>query len=146
MSDREIREGIERDTDARFKQSIASLYDRAAPIYDQVGPSLFQQAAARLVDLAGVAAGARVLDVGTGRGAVLLAVAGRVGPTGVLVGIDLSEGMVREAVCSTGLITGAGYWPTILKSAPQDRISRRSYAIPPSEAASFHFISGQKTI
>jgi ubiquinone/menaquinone biosynthesis C-methylase UbiE len=83
--------------ESRFKQTIASLYDRAAPIYDQVGPSFFQEAAARLVDLADVGAGARVLDIGTGRGAVLLAAAGRVGPTGLLVGIDLSEGMVREA-------------------------------------------------
>jgi ubiquinone/menaquinone biosynthesis C-methylase UbiE len=81
----------------RFKQTIASLYDRAAPIYDQIGPSFFQQAAARLVELAGVASGAHVLDVGTGRGAVLLAAAERVGPTGLLVGVDLSEGMMREA-------------------------------------------------
>jgi ubiquinone/menaquinone biosynthesis C-methylase UbiE len=83
--------------DSRYKQSIASLYDRAAPIYDQVGPSFFQQVAARLVDLVGVGAGARVLDVGTGRGAVLLAAAEQVGPTGLLVGIDLSAGMVRQA-------------------------------------------------
>src|SRR5712691_7784682 len=94
--------GSERDEqrmaeESRFKKTIASLNDRAAPIYDQIGPSFFQQAAARLVDLVGVSAGARVLDVGTGRGAVLLAATERVGPTGFLVGIDLSEGMVKEA-------------------------------------------------
>jgi ubiquinone/menaquinone biosynthesis C-methylase UbiE len=83
--------------ESRFKQAIASLYDRTAPIYDQIGPSFFQQAATRLVDLAEVGAGARVLDVGTGRGVVLLAAAEPVGPAGFLVGIDLSEGMVREA-------------------------------------------------
>src|ERR1700737_4828278 len=83
--------------ESRFKQTIAGLYDRAAPIYDQVGPSFFQQAAARLVELVDIRAGARILDVGTGRGAVLLAAAERVGPTGLLVGIDLSAGMVREA-------------------------------------------------
>ena len=83
--------------ESRFKQTIASLYDRAAPIYDQIGPSFFQQAAARLVELVDVRAGARVLDVGTGRGAVLLAATDRVGSAGFLVGIDLSEGMVREA-------------------------------------------------
>jgi SAM-dependent methyltransferase len=40
--------------------------------------------------------GARVLDVATGRGAVLFAAAERVGPGGRVLGVDLSDGMVRE--------------------------------------------------
>ena len=39
--------------------------------------------------------GQRVLDIATGRGAVLFPAAQRVGPSGRAIGIDLSEGMVQ---------------------------------------------------
>jgi SAM-dependent methyltransferase len=51
----------------------------------------------RLVDLAGVHAGDAVLDVGCGRGAVLLPAAEQVGPSGRAVGVDLSPELVRLA-------------------------------------------------
>lgn len=83
--------------DSTAKQYVAALYDRAAPSYDRVGPSFFQHAARRLVELAEVRPGARVLDVGTGRGAVLFAAVERIGPQGYALGVDLSEGMVGQA-------------------------------------------------
>jgi SAM-dependent methyltransferase len=42
----------------------------------------------RLVELANISAGARVLDIGSGRGTSLLPAAARVGPRGLAVGID----------------------------------------------------------
>ncbi len=79
------------------KQSIEQLFDGAAAAYDRTGPSLFARWGARLVELMAPEPGAHVLDVATGRGAVLLPTAHRVGPGGHVVGIDLSAAMVEEA-------------------------------------------------
>jgi ubiquinone/menaquinone biosynthesis C-methylase UbiE len=48
------------------------------------------------VELAQLPPGATVLDVATGRGAVLFPAAERVGPQGSVIGIDLSRVMIRE--------------------------------------------------
>lgn len=53
----------------------AEVFDRAAPTYDRVGVDFFAVFGQRLVDLCGVRAGESVLDIGTGRGAVLGAAA-----------------------------------------------------------------------
>lgn len=79
-----------------IKGQWAALFGRAAPLYDTVIP-FFARIGARLVDHAGIRPGERVLDVGTGRGAVLLAAAERVGAAGRVVGIDLAPEMVEAA-------------------------------------------------
>jgi ubiquinone/menaquinone biosynthesis C-methylase UbiE len=48
------------------------------------------------VDVAEIAAGANVLDVAAGRGALLFPAAAKVGPTGHVTAIDFSPDMVRE--------------------------------------------------
>jgi ubiquinone/menaquinone biosynthesis C-methylase UbiE len=73
------------------------VFDRAAPSYDGVAGGYHDHFGQRLVDLAGIEPGDRVLDVACGRGAVLLPVAARVGATGRAVGVDLSPEMVRLA-------------------------------------------------
>jgi ubiquinone/menaquinone biosynthesis C-methylase UbiE len=78
------------------KQGIAGLFGRAAPTYDSVGPRFFSQFGRRLVELAQLHPGASVLDVATGRGAVLFPAAQQVGSQGHVMGIDLAEGMVKE--------------------------------------------------
>ena len=62
-----------------------------------VGPGLFAAWGRRLVDLLAPAPGVHLLDVATGRGAVLLPAAQRIGPTGEAVGVDLSAPMADEA-------------------------------------------------
>lgn len=79
------------------KQAIAGLFGRCAPLYDRVGPRFFSHFGRRLVELAGIPSGARVLDVATGKGAVLVAAVEAVGPLGHVTGVDLSDAMVREA-------------------------------------------------
>ncbi|MGB8346119.1 MAG: methyltransferase domain-containing protein [Ktedonobacteraceae bacterium] len=78
------------------KTNIAGLYNRVASLYGQVGPDVFVDAGRRLVEHMDIAAGAKALDVGVGRGANLFPAAGKVGPRGQVIGIDLAENMVRE--------------------------------------------------
>jgi ubiquinone/menaquinone biosynthesis C-methylase UbiE len=79
------------------KEMLEQIFDGAAGLYDQAGPSVFRQFGARLVDLIALAPDTRVLDVGTGKGAVLIPAAPRVGATGRIIGIDLSSAMLEEA-------------------------------------------------
>lgn len=79
------------------KTLIAGVFDRASETYDDVGVEYFSAFGRRLVELAGVAAGESVLDVGCGRGAVTFAAAEAVGPEGSVLGVDLAPGMVQRA-------------------------------------------------
>ena len=73
------------------------VFSRAASANNRVGPQPFTHFARRIVELARVRAGSRVLDVATGTGAILLAAAERAGAHGDLVGVDLSEAMLARA-------------------------------------------------
>ncbi len=81
---------------AERKRHVAGVFGRAASSYDQIGPRFFSHFGRRLVEVAGIQAGSRVLDVATGRGAVLFPAAERVGLQGQVTGIDLAESMVQE--------------------------------------------------
>ncbi|HZR12978.1 MAG TPA: methyltransferase domain-containing protein [Acidimicrobiia bacterium] len=75
------------------KTRVAGLFDRLAPTYDTVIP-FFGTFARRLVEIADLTSGARVLDVACGRGACSRAAAAAVGPRGCVIGLDISEAMV----------------------------------------------------
>jgi len=84
---------------------VVGLFSRAAPTYDRIGPQVFAHFGERLVEWTRPAPNAAVLDVATGRGAVLLPAARQVGPGGRVIGIDMSATMVREVetdIRSTG--------------------------------------------
>ena len=86
---------------------MAQLFDKArdAASYDDVAEAyaryidnrLSPPLACRICDLAELAPGERVLDVGTGTGVAALEAVRRVGPSGLVTAIDLSEGMIRTA-------------------------------------------------
>lgn len=79
------------------KDMIEQIFDGAATSYDRVGPSIFTQFGARLVERVPLGLNMRMLDVATGTGAVLLPAARRVGPKGHVIGIDLSGMMLKQA-------------------------------------------------
>lgn len=79
------------------KAYVAGVFGRAAQDYDRVGPPLFAPLGRRLVELAGLPEGGRVLDVACGAGAVTVPAAQAVGPYGHVLGIDLAPEMVRMA-------------------------------------------------
>ena len=70
----------------------------AAEIYEsRFVPALFAQWAPLVVDQATVTEGQRILDVACGTGVVARAAADRVGPHGLVVGLDLNPGMLAVA-------------------------------------------------
>ena len=82
----------------RGKSWLAGVFDRAAPTYDRVGESYHEVFGRRLVERVGSITGASVLDVACGKGAVAFPAATAAGPTGRVVGIDISSEMVRLCV------------------------------------------------
>jgi ubiquinone/menaquinone biosynthesis C-methylase UbiE len=77
--------------------AVASGFDQAAGDYDTTGTEFFAQVGRRLVTLAGITPGARVLDVGCGKGAATIPAAQAAGPTGQVTGIDTSAAMLEQA-------------------------------------------------
>lgn len=74
--------------------------------YDADESRLTGPVSERMLDLAGLRPGMRVLDLGTGRGEPALRAARRVGPQGVVVGVERSPeilGIAREAADREGL-------------------------------------------
>lgn len=90
---------------ASAKAWLSGVFDRAAPTYDLVGGGYHEHFGERLVAIAGVRPGHRVLDVACGHGAVLVPAARAVGPDGTVLGGDLSPAMVERARRS---LEGAG--------------------------------------
>jgi ubiquinone/menaquinone biosynthesis C-methylase UbiE len=84
------------DAEQRKAQTTAT-FNRLAPDYDVVGVGCFAHFGRRLVADVGVERGQSVLDVATGRGAVLIPVAEQVGSAGRVVGIDLAKAMIEAA-------------------------------------------------
>jgi SAM-dependent methyltransferase len=103
------------------KQSVAGLFGRAAAAYDEVG--FFHQVARRLLMVAGVGQGMRVLDVACGAGAVLVQAARLAGPAGLVVGIDLAEPM---AAVAAGKLQGLGQGRGMVAVMDAERLGLRA--------------------
>ncbi len=65
--------------------------------YDGVEQRLTAPVSERMLDLAKLRPGMRVLDLASGRGEPAVRAAHRVAPTGAVLGVDLSEEMLRMA-------------------------------------------------
>lgn len=76
---------------------MANLFDKLSDTYDEVGVDFFAPIAASLLASMPPLEGERWLDIGCGRGAVLLPVAQGIGQNGLAVGIDISSGMIEHA-------------------------------------------------
>jgi SAM-dependent methyltransferase len=80
---------------------VTAAFDEAADRYDAVGPQFAGPVASRLVALAGLCPGMRVLDAGCGAGAVLTRAARAVSPGGHVTGLDLAPRMLKRAARET---------------------------------------------
>jgi len=73
------------------------LYDFLAPAYDQVFESIYLPFRTRALELLPALEGATVLDLACGTGQNFPLLAKRIGPSGKIVGVDISSGMLRRA-------------------------------------------------
>src|SRR6266545_6730650 len=84
---------------AQSTAAVRRRYGWVASIYDWANLEgfLYADARARAIDLLDLRPGARVLDVACGTGANFAPIEQRIGPTGELVGIDLTPQMLTQA-------------------------------------------------
>lgn len=75
----------------------AELFTALSNSYDAVGVDFFGPIASELLDRLALAPGESLLDVGCGKGQVLLQAASRLGAESQLMGIDVSTGMLESA-------------------------------------------------
>jgi ubiquinone/menaquinone biosynthesis C-methylase UbiE len=78
------------------KVATAGVFSRAALTYDTYGPRFFSLFGRELVERAHITPGTKVLDVATGRGAVLFPAAEKIGTSGYVTGIDIAGAMVAH--------------------------------------------------
>ncbi|QLH42143.1 MAG: methyltransferase domain-containing protein [Coxiellaceae bacterium] len=87
-----------------YKTWIKNVFDHSAPHYDEVeiGSDYFSKLGQALVNFGCPASGSTVLDVATGKGAVLFALAEKLAGHGRIYGIDLSTEMIKatQAIAS----------------------------------------------
>jgi ubiquinone/menaquinone biosynthesis C-methylase UbiE len=81
----------------RTKNQAKVFYNRISRVYDLLADRNEAPIRSAALDLLRLAPGERVLEIGFGTGHVLLALAGTVGPSGKILGIDLSDQMVRRS-------------------------------------------------
>ncbi len=72
-------------------------WDLAAPAYESLWQTQLAGVQAALLECAALVPGERVLDIACGTGLVTLKAAKAVGPTGQVMGVDLSEKMINLA-------------------------------------------------
>jgi len=78
------------------KQWVSAVFDRTATTYGQYGDAFFDYFGQALVNQVKLQPDQTILDVATGRGAVLYPLTKAVGASGKLVGIDISPVMIQE--------------------------------------------------
>jgi ubiquinone/menaquinone biosynthesis C-methylase UbiE len=72
-------------------------WDKAAPVYERFWAAQLLPAQERLLEVADLQPGERILDVACGTGLATFPAADRVGPSGVVVGTDISAQMIADA-------------------------------------------------
>jgi len=88
---------------AAYKSTTRAQWEQAAEAWHRWGPLLeswLGEATELMLDLAGVHAGARVLDVAAGAGGQTLAAARRAGATGSVLATDISPAILEYAAAS----------------------------------------------
>ena len=78
-----------------YKQQVVNFFD-SRTAYDAEGDS-HPQEALRLLQYAHVKSGQTILDIATGTGLIAIDAAKKVAPTGSVIGIDISSGMLSQA-------------------------------------------------
>ena len=115
------RAGDEHDLGAWSSRDAVEAWQRSSAARN----ATLAAATERMLDLAALRPGARVLDLGTGTGDQAFAAAARVGPQGHVLATDISAEMVAEAAAGAAR-AGLGNVATRVLDVARDRPRARS--------------------
>ncbi len=76
-------------------KEMSEFYDRVSGTYDQVRHTIFCDFGRLAIEQLSIRPGSSVLDLATGRGAMLFPAAIKTGEAGLVIGVDISEKMVE---------------------------------------------------
>lgn len=80
----------------QHKKWVSQIFDSTSSHYGENSSSFFKYFGKQLVEQVHVAPQQHVLDIATGKGAVIFPLAEKIGPLGRVVGVDISEQMLKE--------------------------------------------------
>lgn len=133
----------------KFRQTTRAQWESAAEAWDRWAPLLARwlgPSTEAMLDMAGVTAGSRVLDVAAGAGEQTLAAARRAGPTGRVLATDISPtilGYARKAAAQAGL---ANVETRELDGERHDQLAEGSFDAAISRVGLIYFPDQQKAL
>ncbi len=78
-------------------REMSKWYDLIAGVYDQFSNRTYKKPRKALVDKLGLVSGDTVLHIGCGTGLSFHLIKDKIGPTGTLIGLDVSRNMLAQA-------------------------------------------------
>ena len=129
-----------------WKERDAGSYDAAAAAYDRHIERLAGPLADAVCDLAGLGSGDRVLDVGCGSGVLTRRAVARVRPSGQVIGVDLSAGMLAVAAARDPDAVTIGSLQLERMDAEQLELDDASFDAVVSMCAILHFPDAPRAV
>jgi ubiquinone/menaquinone biosynthesis C-methylase UbiE len=133
----------------QFKTTTRSQWEAAAGAWHRWGPFLAEwlgPATERMLDLAGVTTGSRVLDVAAGAGEQTLRAARRVGPSGHVLATDISPKILEYALRDARAAGLSNIATRELDGEAVDTLPARSFDAVISRVGLIYFPDRQKAL
>jgi ubiquinone/menaquinone biosynthesis C-methylase UbiE len=133
----------------QFKTTTRSQWEAAAGAWHRWGPFLAEwlgPATERMLDLAGVTTGSRVLDVAAGAGEQTLRAARRVGPSGHVLATDISPKILEYALRDARAAGLSNIATRELDGEAVDALPARSFDAVISRVGLIYFPDRQKAL
>jgi len=132
----------------KYKATTRDQWEAAAEAWHRWAPTLrswLGPATERMLDLAGVASGARVLDVAAGAGDQTLQIASRVGPGGSVLATDISPAILQFAA-SEAKRAGHGHVATRAMDGEQLELEEATFDVVVSRVGLIYFPDQQRAL
>lgn len=132
----------------KYKSTTREQWEAAAEAWHRWGPTLrswLGPATERMLELAGVASGARVLDVAAGAGDQTLQIASRVGPGGSVLATDISSGILAFAA-NEAKRAGLGNVATSAMDGEQLELEDETFDVVVSRVGLIYFPDQQRAL